>query len=185
MTKTTGSNRPGWHDALPLAAQALTGRIQFVTVHPLSQGEIARTDERFMQTLLTNPAALVTPDSSASTRADYIECVTTGGFPMAVSRTETARNRWFDNYVKLSLERDVQELTRIRKRAQLPRLLARLAAQTGQVLNMANAGEDVGMPKSTTEEYTKLLEAVFLVHRLPAWGTTLSARSASGPRPAC
>jgi uncharacterized protein len=175
----TGSTR---YDALPRAAQALTGRIQFVTVHPLSQGEISGHHERFMQTLLADPASLVTPGESATARDDYIERVATGGFPMAVDRTETGRNRWFDSYLQLSLERDVQELTRIRQRAQLPRLLTRLAAQTGQVLNMAKAGQDIDLPKSTTEEYTKLLEAVFLVHRLPAWGTTLSARAASHPK---
>src|SRR5260370_18599496 len=30
-----------------------------------------------------------------------------------------------------------------------------------------------------SDTYMKLLEAVFLIHRLPAWGTTLSARGAS------
>jgi uncharacterized protein len=175
----TGSTR---YDALPLAAQSLTGRIQFVTVHPLSQGEIAGHEERFMQALLDDPESLVTAARSATTRDDYIARVTAGGFPMAVDRSETARNRWFDSYVKLSLERDVQELARIRQRAQLLRLLTRLAAQTAQVLNMAKAGQDIDLPKSTTEEYTKLLEAVFLVHRLPAWGTTLGARVASHPK---
>lgn len=175
----TGSTR---HDALPQAAQALTGRIQFVTLHPLSQGEIEGRHERFMQTLLEDPDSLVTAEVSATSREDYIERITTGGFPMAVDRGETARNRWSNSYVKLSLERDVRALARIRQRAQMARLLNRLAAQTAQVLNIAKAGQDIGMPKSTAEEYTKLLEAVFLIHRLPAWGTTLSSRSGSYPK---
>jgi predicted AAA+ superfamily ATPase len=175
----TGSTR---YDALPQAAQALTGRISFVTVFPLSQGEIRGHRERFVEALLEDPDSVVTGEMSASTREDYIELITTGGFPMALDRSETSRNRWFDNYVKLSLERDVQDIARVRHRDRLPRLLSRLAAQTGQVLNMTQAGADVDLPKSTAEEYTKLLEAVFLIHRLPAWGTTLSARSAALPK---
>lgn len=35
---------------------------------------------------------------------------------------------------------------------------------------------------TTGENYTKLLEAVFLVHRLLAWGTTLKARAAANPK---
>jgi hypothetical protein len=35
----------------------------------------------------------------------------------------------------------VAELARIQQKAALPQLLARLAAQTGQVLNIAAAGE--------------------------------------------
>jgi predicted AAA+ superfamily ATPase len=34
----------------------------------------------------------------------------------------------------------------------------------------------IGLEKSTAENYIKLLEAVFLTYRLPAWGTTLGSR---------
>jgi predicted AAA+ superfamily ATPase len=40
----------------------------------------------------------------------------------------------------------------------------------------------VGLEKSTTENYVKLLEAVFLIYRLPAWGTTLGSRVARHPK---
>lgn len=175
----TGSTR---HDALPRAAQTLTGRLQLVTVLPLSQGEIEQQDEGFMRTLLDDPNALISSRASSTPRSEYIARITAGGFPMAVGRSGTARNRWFDSYIALSLERDIRELTRIRLREQLPRLLTRLAAQTGQLLNITKAGQDIGLPTSTAEEYTRLLEAVFLIHRLPAWGRTLSARSGSYPK---
>lgn len=175
----TGSTR---HDALPLAAQALTGRLHLVTVLPLSQGEIDGTHERFVEMLFDDADGLVTAERSPTTREDYVDRVTRGGFPLAMSRTETGRGRWFDNYVTLSLDRDVRALANIRQRAQLPRLLARLAGQTAQVLNIAEAASSVGMAKSTADDYVKLLEAVFLIYRLPAWGTTLTARSTALPK---
>lgn len=64
----------------------------------------------------------------------------------------------------------------------LPRLLNVLAARSGQVLNVAAAAEAVGMEKSSAENYLRLLEAVFLVQRLPAWGTTLGSRIARQPK---
>lgn len=175
----TGSTR---HDALPQAAQALTGRLHLVTLLPLSQGELAGHTERFASVLLEDPAALVSAQPSTTTRQGYVERVCAGGFPLAAGRSETARNRWFDNYVTLTLERDVRELSRIRQREKMPILLSRLAAHTAQVLNVSKAGEDAGLTQSTADEYIKLLEAVFLIHRLPAWGTTLSARSGSLPK---
>ncbi|WP_280358659.1 DUF4143 domain-containing protein [Nocardia otitidiscaviarum] len=39
-----------------------------------------------------------------------------------------------------------------------------------------------GTEKSTAENYLRLLEAVFLVNRLPAWGTTLGSRIARQPK---
>ncbi|HET8862323.1 MAG TPA: ATP-binding protein [Solirubrobacterales bacterium] len=176
----TGSTR---HDALPMAAQSLTGRLHLMAVYPLSQGEIAGTEEDFVETFFVDPGAAVTPEPSSTSRADYVERVVTGGFPAVLRRaTEAARARWFDDYVRLCLERDATELARIQQKAALPKLLARLAAQTGQVLNIAAAGEASGLKKRTADNYTKLLEALFLVYRLPAWGKTLRARSAALPK---
>jgi predicted AAA+ superfamily ATPase len=93
-----------------------------------------------------------------------------------------ARSRWFADYVTLVCERDVLELARIRQRAQLPRLLARLAARTGQLLNVAEAARAVSIEPSTAESYTKLLEAVFLVYRLPAWGTIAGSHVGAAPK---
>ena len=175
----TGSTR---HDALPRAAQALTGRLSLVTIYPFSQGEIGGIRENLVAVLFGDVSRFVTPEPSSTSREEYIQRVVTGGFPMALWRTETARNRWFDNYVTLSLERDVAEVSRIRQRRALPGLLSRLAGQTAQMLNMASAGASVGLKADTAENYTKLLEAVFLVHRLPAWGKSLRARAVATPK---
>lgn len=176
----TGSTR---HDALPQAAQALTGRLHLMEIHPFSQGEIRGIEEDFVETLFAHPAATVSARPSSTSRVDYVERVVTGGFPSALHRaTESARARWFDDYVRLCLERDVFELARIQQKAALPVLFARLAAQTGQVLNLAAAGEASGLRKRTADNYTKLLEEMFLVYRLPSWGRTLRARAGALPK---
>lgn len=175
----TGSTR---HDALPRAAQALTGRLHLLPVYPLSQGELAGVREAFIEALFDDPASLVRPRQAQTTRAGYIDRIAAGGFPLAVTRGETSRNRWFDDYIALSIERDVKELARIQQRDALPKLLRRLAAQTAQMLNISAAGQQAGLTSDTAERYTKLLEAVFLVHRLPAWGTTLRARAVATPK---
>jgi uncharacterized protein len=41
------------------------------------------------------------------------------------------------------------------------------------VLNIDKAARDVGLDKGATDNYVSLLEKVFLVRRLPAWGKTL------------
>ncbi|MEX2550404.1 MAG: ATP-binding protein [Nitriliruptoraceae bacterium] len=175
----TGSTR---HDALPKAAQALTGRLHVVDVLPLAQGEIDGRTEQFVQLLLNEPNSLVTREVSTTTREEYIRRVCAGGFPLALGRSERSRSRWFDNYVKLSLERDIAELDTLRKRDKLPALLARLAGQTAQVININAVAQDLGLAHHTATDYTRLLEAVFLVHQLPAWGTTLTSRTAVSPK---
>lgn len=176
----TGSTRYG---TLPLAAQALTGRAHRMRVMPLSQGEIAETKEDFVEALIAEPRSLLDRRIDPVSREGYIARAVAGGFPPALQRGRPAdRVRWLDDYVELVLERDVLEIARVRQRSQLPLLLQQLASQTGQVLNIASAASAIGLDKSTAESYTKLLEAVFVVRRLPAWGKTLGSRVAAAPK---
>ncbi|MEX2274037.1 MAG: ATP-binding protein [Actinomycetota bacterium] len=170
--------------SLPTAARTLTGRAHLVGVLPLSQGEIDEVTEDFAEALVSDPAGLSSATGGGEVgRQEYAVRAVRGGFPEPLRRARSAdRARWFDDYVELVIERDVIELSRVRQRRQLPLLLARLAAQTGQVLNIRAAAEDIGMEPTTAENYTRLLEAVFLVRRLPAWGTTLGSRVGSHPK---
>ncbi len=175
----TGSTR---YTTLPATAQALTGRAHRIEVLPLSQGEVGGIRETFARTLMDDPRSLV-GHATGIGRDQYVSRIVAGGYPPALRRsTPEDRARWFDDYIELIIERDVMDLTRIRQRRQLPLLLRQLAGQTGQMLNVAKTASTIGMEKSTAENYTKLLEAVFLVQRLPAWGTTLSSRVAVVPK---
>ncbi|MCC6831467.1 MAG: ATP-binding protein [Thermoleophilia bacterium] len=174
----TGSAR---HETLPVAAQALTGRLHRLPVYPLSQGEIGGIEEDFLARVLRGNVPIA--GSSPMQRDDYIERIVAGGFPVPLSRPPgPRRSRWIDDYLRLTLERDVRELARIEQAAVLPRLLERLAGQTAQVLNVAQTASHLGTSERTIDSYIRLLEAVFLVRRLPSWGRTLMARAGARPK---
>jgi predicted AAA+ superfamily ATPase len=176
----TGSTR---HDALPGAAQALTGRLVTLNVLPLSQGERDDLHEDFLAVALANPQDVVQSEVSQTSREEYVGRITSGGFPLVLEMSsDAARRRWVRQYVRLTLERDIRELSNLRQGDKLGLLLGRLAGQTAQVLNVANAASDVGLTPVTAESYVSLLERVFLVHRLEAWGTTLLSRSVTKPK---
>jgi hypothetical protein len=94
-------------------------------------------------------------------------------------QTTRARTSWFADYADLVVMRDVLDIARIRQREALPRLLRQFAAQTGQLLNIAKAGQAAGLESSTANRYATLLEAAFMIQRLPAWGETLGKRLAA------
>ena len=176
----TGSTR---QDALPATAQALTGRLHALTIWPLSQGEIAGVREDLIEALLDEPQAVVAgAAASTTTRRDYVERVCAGGMPLALRRTGAARNRWFDDFLRASIERDALELSRIRERRAMADLLGLVAAQTGQLLNVAAAADKLGVTRITVEGHLRLLEDLFLVVRLPAWGKTLRSRVTVKPK---
>jgi uncharacterized protein len=168
----------------PQAAQALTGRVDILQVLPLSQGEIDGTRETFVSRLIDGGGIALGPAvPSQTSREEYAIRATSGGMPVALRRPPgRSRSRWYARYVDLVIEKDVLDISRVRQRDMMPRLLGQLAARSGQILNAAAVASAIGMEKSTTENYIRLLEAVFLVHRLPAWGTTLGGRIAHHPK---
>jgi predicted AAA+ superfamily ATPase len=173
-----GSTRYG---TVPAIAQALTGRVDIVPLWPLSQGEIASRHEVMVERLVAGQDPSL-QDLDVD-RAAYADRVIAGGMPIALRlATVAARSRWFDQYLLLTLDNDVAEIAKVRRRVVLPRLAAAVASRTAQLLNVAHLARDLGIDRSTTEDYLRLLEAVFLHHVLPAWGTTLSARSAATPK---
>lgn len=176
----TGSTR---HDAVPQTAQALTGRLHVLTILPLSQGEIeGRREDLLVELLADADGAVSARPASTSRRDDYVERVCAGGFPLALRREGRARARWFRDYVRLSVERDALEIGHVRQREVLRQLLNRLAGQTGQVLNVAGAATGLSASRATIDGYVRLLEDLYLVQRLPAWGKTLRARAAKTPK---
>jgi len=175
-----GSTR---YAAVPAAAQALTGRVDIIPVLPLSQGEIDGTSETFVARLLDGAGIDAPLQTTTATRDEYARRSTSGGMPVALRRPPgRSRSRWFANYIDLVVDKDVMDISRIRQREMLPRLLSQLAARSGQVLNISSAGGGIGLDRSTAENYVKLLEAVFLIYRLPAWGTTLGSRIVRHPK---
>ena len=175
----TGSTR---FESLPRTTQALTGRIEFLDILPFSQGEIDGVHEDFLNTAITEPERLASLSTSLTTRAEYTERVCRGGFPIAVNLTDRARRRWFDAYLAQALSGDVPELEGIRRLDAFAKLFDRLAAQTGQLLNVSAAAKAIDLEARTADNYTQLLADLFLLRRLPAWGRTLRSRVGKTPK---
>lgn len=177
----TGSTR---QDALPTTAQALTGRVHPLVIWPLSQGEIVGVRENLLPAFQRQgvDAVVSAVPTSATTRAEYVERVCAGGMPLALRRDGASRARWFDDFVRTSVERDALELSRIRERQALYDLLRHLAAQTGQLLNTTAISEKLEVSRSTVDNHIRLLEDLFLVVRIPAWGKTLRSRVSVRPK---
>jgi predicted AAA+ superfamily ATPase len=157
--------------------------VDIIPVLPLTQGEIDGIPEAFVTRLLDGADIETPAQVIAVARDEYAMRSTSGGMPVALRRPlGRSRSRWFANYVDLVVDKDVMDISRVRQREMLPRLLGQLAARSGQVLNIAAAAGAIGLDRSTAENYTKLLEAVFLIYRLPAWGTTLGSRIVKHPK---
>jgi predicted AAA+ superfamily ATPase len=178
----TGSTR---HDALPGSVQALTGRVHRMRLFPFAQSEIEGSAPDLVAGILADAGQIIHREKaklSGETREGYLARVVRGGFPLAVSRSPAARGRWFDDYTRQTVERDIPGVAKIRNKRGLSALLRRLASQTAQILAIENAAAGAAIDISTARDYIQLLQDVFMLHELPAWGRTLGSRIAAKPK---
>jgi predicted AAA+ superfamily ATPase len=96
--------------------------------------------------------------------------------------TDKRRNAWFSAYITTILQRDVQDIAQIAGLHELPRLLSLIAAQSGALLNLSSLARDAGLVLMTLKRYVTVLEAAFLIIRLPAWFRNIGKRLIKAPK---
>ena len=119
---------------LPRLADALVGRMEILTLWPLSEGERRRRREGFVDAVFGDDPPAFRP--AAESHGDLPERLLTGGYPEPVLRGR--RDAWFQGYVTTLLERDVRDLARLEQLSILPPLLDLLAARAGSLVNTAD-----------------------------------------------
>ncbi len=160
---------------VPKLSESLAGRIEILPLWPLSQGEIERHEESFVDALFADSP--VRPQAGADSRGDLTVRMLRGGYPEACHRpTWERRQAWFSSYVMTILQRDVRDLANIEGLTAMPRLLALLAARVGRLMNHAEVSRSLAMPQTTLKRYMSLLEATFLVQLVPPWSSNLGKR---------
>ena len=160
--------------------EALTGRMEIVRLAPLAQAEIEASTTSFVDALFANEPARVT-DAQKGRRA-FVERVVRGGYPAALHRSGRRREAWFASYLEAALGRDLREISDAHKLRELPSLLRLLAAQSANLFVVSSSAQRLGLDPRTVEAYCDLLEAAFLIRRIPAWRPGIGAREVRTPK---
>lgn len=159
---------------------SLAGRAEYLRLHPFSQGELAGRPETFVERLARGEVPSV--QDAPVGRPAYAERIARGGYPEVQRRAPGRRQRFFESYVEGVLERDLTSLGDVTDRADVARLLRAVGATSGAELNVERLSRSFGRPASTVRRHLDLLETLFLVRRLPAWSTSLLARTVRRPK---
>lgn len=203
--------------ALPSISDSLAGRMEVLTLLPLSNAELGRTASLFLQHAqnqswpvgnggLNGPAKkktasgkttsekrvaelraakprAATPQTKIARAVGIEHQVLAGGYPEMRLRPTLARKQaWARAYMTTLVERDIQDVAQIDQANQLPQLL-RIAAQlSGQMVNLTQIGGQLGLNAKTVDKYIGILETLFLVRRLPAWGRNELGRLVKTPK---
>ena len=140
-------------------SQSLAGRAGYLELLPLSYAEAAPTfDAMSLDELLWR-----------------------GAYP-AIHSTDVAVTDWHASYVASYLERDVRDISRVADLLQFQRFMRIMAARCGQLLNLNAVANDLGVAQTTARDWLAVLEATYVVFRLPPYFGNFGKRLVKTPK---
>lgn len=167
---------------VPTISESLAGRAGFVEVWPFTQGELAGAGDRFVDVIFTGVARLSEHRPSGIDRRELLERICAGGYPEVHELPASQRPGWFRDYVRTTIERDVVEMSGIRKVAEMGQLLRLLAARSGCELVMQGLIADSALDRQAVYDHRAWLQAIHLVATVPAWSRNLTRRVKKRPK---
>lgn len=109
------------------------------------------------------------------------EALVAGGYPRIFDRGLVPSD-WLQSYVATYLERDVRALSNIGDLVTFQRFVELCAGRTGQLLNYSALASDAGVSQPTAKAWLSVLEASFVVFRLPAFHSNRRKRLIKMPK---
>ena len=140
--------------------QSLAGRTTLTELLPLSLEEVRRFPD---------------PPSDLDT------LLWQGGYPRIYERNLPA-HEWLADYVATYVERDVRQLINVGDLLLFQTFLRLCASSTGQLLNLSSLASDCGISHPTARSWLSVLEASYIVFRLPPFFANLGKRLIKAPK---
>jgi predicted AAA+ superfamily ATPase len=152
----TGSHQPRLAESI---SQSLAGRTGILRLLPLSIEDLAK--------------------SGISLERD--ELVLAGFMPSVHADGITPRN-FYRSYFQTYVERDARMLINISSFNAFETFVKLLAGRAGQVVNLHSLAGDVGVSSTTLASWLAVLEASFIVFRLPCYFNNFGKRLIKSPK---
>lgn len=166
--------------AVPELSDALVGRMEILTLLPLS---VAESNNQKTKLFINN---FFDRDydyhEAINAKSSLEEMIANATFPEISGKGSSQKSKWYENYINTLLQRDVRRLSEIERITALPHILKLLAAHACGLLNDAALSRDAGLNTMTYRRYKTLLEAVFLFTTIPPWFRNIGKRLVKSPK---
>lgn len=152
----TGSNQFELQEAI---TQSLAGRTAVLKLLPLSLSEL----------------------NHHHIKPSLEELLLNGGYPR-LYQIETEAHKYFSHYCQTYLERDVRKMSNIKDLIMFQNFMRLVAARIGCMLNLSDLASELGVAVLTIKNWLAILEASYLIFRLPPYFENLGKRIVKTPK---
>jgi len=154
----------------------LTGSHNFSVIEAISQSLAGRT-----AVLHLLPLDLEERCRFPGTSADRPHVMLDGGYPALYDRRPD-RDDWMGAYLTTYLERDVRQTLNVGNLLRFQTFVRLCAGRCGQLVNLSGLGADAGVDHKTAQAWLSVLEAGYIVWRLPPWHGNINKRLIKTPK---
>ena len=172
---------------LPSYLQVLADEEGRNSLFVLTGSEQIRISESMSQSLAGRTALLRLLPFSLAEREEtgagnaVDEILYSGFYPRIHDRKLEPRQALGD-YFETYVERDVRRIGEIRNLPGFRRFVRLCAGRVGQLVNLASLGADTGVSHTTARHWLALLEASYIVFRLPPYYANIRKRLVKSPK---
>ena len=153
-----------------MVKDSLAGRLGVVRLRPLAFAEINGCRPDFLDVAFSR--GFEGRDFTGLGKRDVLSLAFAGGYPEARELSVGDRRDWFKTYLDDLLEKDIQDITEIRKVATLRKVATSLFAHSAQFIAVNELAAKVELAKVTLQNYIAALKALYLFDSVPAWATS-------------
>ena len=153
----------------------LTGSEQFRLFDAISQSLAGRT-----ALLRLLPFSLVERRQTGA--SDGIDDILYSGFYPRIHDRKLEPRQALGDYFETYVERDVRRIGEIRNLANFRRFVRLCAGRVGQLANLSSLGADAGVSHTTASHWLTVLEASYVVFRLPPFHANIRKRLVKSPK---
>jgi hypothetical protein len=168
---------------IQVLADASSGKGQYILTgsHHLSLREAVSQSLAGRTALLELLPFSIEELTSAGIELTRDEYIFQGFYPRIYAEQQDVR-RLYRNYFQTYVERDVRQILQIKNLSLFEQFVRLLAGRTGQVLNLHSLGGEIGVAGKTLKEWVSVLEASFIVFRLPPYFENFGKRITKSPK---
>lgn len=167
---------------MELAQESLAGRVAILHMPSLSQHEIYGSGKNIPFTVdLTALKARKRIGAPVDINGIY-ERIWRGSLPGYVSGKFTDRNVFYSSYLQTYIDRDVSELAALTDKLQFQDFIRAAACRTGQMLNIHDLAQDIGVSDDTAKRWLQVLEKSDIIFYLRPYSNNLLKRTIKTPK---
>jgi uncharacterized protein len=104
-----------------------------------------------------------------------------GSYPRIYDRN-IPPHQWLADYITTYVQRDVRQVMNVGDLLTFSSFLKLCAGRTAQEINLSSLGGDAGVSHNTAKSWLSILEASYIIHRIPVWHVNVRKQVVKTPK---